>query len=466
MRILFVTSEIHPLIKTGGLADVSASLPAALQSLDIDIRILVPGYPRVLSGMKEAVECASLPSGQLVCGKMPDTDVPVFAIDHPELYWRSGNPYLNDQGVDWPDNASRFGLLSKTAALLASENSPVAWKPEIVHGNDWQSGLAPAFMHFSGSKAKSLMTVHNLAFQGNFSPDWVARLGLPAYAYAMHGVEFHGHFSFLKAGLYYCNTITTVSPSYALEIQTPEMGCGMDGLLRSRKNEVYGILNGIDLSEWNPEKDPYLNVNYDAASLDSKIGIKRELQLRLGLEQKDDAPLLGVVSRLTYQKGLDLVAACADWLVAQGAQIAVLGSGDREFEQNFLNLAKMHPGRCAASIGYDESLAHQVMAGSDIFLMPSRFEPCGLNQMYGMRYGTPPVVRKTGGLADSVRDGETGFVFERAEVEPLRNAISRAIGCYREKESFRKIQMNGMERNFDWQSSAKSYADLYKMLTA
>lgn len=466
MRILFVTSEIHPLVKTGGLADVSASLPAALQSLGMDIRILVPGYPGVLSGIMDAAECASLPDGKLVCGKMPDTDVPVFAIDHRPLYWREGNPYLNEQGFDWPDNVSRFGLLSKTAALLASKNSPLGWKPDIVHGNDWQCGLAPAFMHFSGSQAKSMMTVHNLAFQGNFSPDWVARLGLPSSAYAMHGVEFHGHFSFLKAGLYYSNTITTVSPTYAIEIQTPEMGCGMEGLLRSRSSDVYGILNGIDLAEWNPEKDAYLATNYDVRHLDAKIEVKRELQKSLGLEQKDDAPLLGVVSRLTYQKGLDLINVCADALFEQGAQLAILGSGDREFEQAFLRLAEHYPGKCAASIGYDEALAHRIMAGADIFLMPSRFEPCGLNQMYGMRYGTPPVVRKTGGLADSVTDNETGFVFEKAEGRAFHEAISRALAAYEDKASFRRIQRNGMEKHFDWESSAKSYVDLYESLLA
>ena len=463
MRILFVTSEIHPLVKTGGLADVSASLPSALQSLGMDIRVLVPGYPGVLSGMKEAHECESLPEGKLIRGKMPETNVPVYAIDHP-VFRREGNPYVNEQGFDWPDNAERFGLLSKTAAYLASLQSALEWKPQIVHGNDWQSGLAPAFMHFSGSNAKSMMTVHNLAFQGNFSRDWVGRLGLPPSSYSMHGVEFHGHFSFLKAGLYYSNTITTVSPSYAHEIQTREMGCGMEGLLHHRRRDVHGILNGIDLSEWSPERDIYLNVNYDASNLESKIEIKRELQQRLGLERRDDAPLLGIVSRLTYQKGLDLVHGCLDAIFMQGGQIAVLGSGEREYEHAFLRLAEKYPGKCSASIGYDESLAHNIMAGSDIFLMPSRFEPCGLNQMYGMRYGTPPVVRKTGGLADSVTDNETGFVFEKAEAGPFMEAISRAMNCYRDREKFRRVQRSGMEKDFAWEKSARSYIALYESL--
>lgn len=463
MRILFVTSEIHPLIKTGGLADVSASLPAALQALGMDIRILIPGYPGVLSGMKDACECASLPEGRLFSASMPDTGVPIFAIDHP-LYHREGNPYVDELGFDWPDNAARFGLLSKTAALLSSENSPIDWKPEIMHGNDWQSGLAPAFMHFSGSRVKSMMTIHNLAFQGNFSPEWVRKLGLPAFSYAMHGVEFHGHLSFLKAGLYYSNAITTVSPSYAVEIQTPEMGCGMEGLLRWRRHEVHGILNGIDLSEWSPESDTYLTVNYDASRLDAKTVIKRELQGLLGLEQRDDAPLLGIVSRLTYQKGLDLVNDCADALFEQGAQLVVLGAGESGMEQYFQKLAQEYPGKCASTIGYDEALAHKIMAGADIFLMPSRFEPCGLNQMYGMRYGTPPIVRKTGGLADSVTDGETGFVFEKADGNSLSSAVSRALACYRNPEAFRRIQQNGMRQDFDWRNSANSYLALYESM--
>ena len=464
MRILFVTSEIYPLVKTGGLADVSGALPAALKSLGADIRILVPGYPGILSRLNDTAECAILPEGRLLSASMPDTGVPVFVIEHRDYYWREGNPYLNGHGFDWPDNAARFGLLSKIAAHLASNHSPMEWKPDIVHCNDWQSGLAPAFMHFSETKAKSLMTIHNIAFQGNFSPDWVARLGLPGSSFTMHGVEFHGHLSFLKAGLHYSNAITTVSPSYAREIQTHEMGCGMEGLLSWRRNEVYGILNGIDLAEWNPASDHHLAANYDSAGLEAKIEVKRALQKRLGLEQNDHAPLLGVVSRLTYQKGLDLINGCAPGFFEQGAQLALLGSGDHEFEREFLRLAENHPGKCAVSIGYDEALAHQIMAGADIFLMPSRFEPCGLNQMYGMRYGTPPVVRKTGGLADSVEDDETGFVFESASVDALFDAIVRAISCYRDRAAFERIQKNGMSRDFGWGSSARAYLELYESL--
>ncbi len=464
MRILFVTSEIYPLIKTGGLADVSGALPAALASLGIDVKVLVPGYPAVLSRLDDVKVITHLPDALLLEGSMPNTRVPVIAIEHHDYFSREGNPYLDKSGCDWPDNAARFGHLSKIAARIASKDSPIGWMPDIVHCNDWQSGLAPAFMHFSGSKAKSVLTIHNIAFQGNFPPDWVERIGLPMSAYTMHGAEFHGHLSFLKAGLFYSNAITTVSPTYAMEIQTPEMGCGMEGLLSHRKHDVHGILNGIDPEEWNPGTDPYLPDHYDASRLEGKLGVKRALQARLGLEQNDGAPLFGIVSRLTYQKGLDLVHACAQGFVDQGAQLAVLGSGDHEFERAFLDLAKRCPGQCAASIGYDEALAHQIMAGSDIFLMPSRFEPCGLNQMYGMRYGTPPVVRKTGGLADSVTDNETGFMFEHTSADALYRTISRAIASYRDKTDFGRIMKNGMEQDFGWTNSAKSYVELYASL--
>ncbi len=465
MRILFVTSEIHPLIKTGGLADVSGSLPAALKALGADVRILVPGYPGVLRRLGNAEEIARLPEGRLLYSTMPDSGVPVMAIDHPPFFWREGNPYLDDRGSDWWDNPARFGLLSRTAAHLASSDSPIDWNPDIVHCNDWQSGLAPAFMKFRGSAAKTVMTIHNIAFQGNFSPEWVEKVGLPAESYTMHGAEFHGHFSFLKAGLFYSDAITTVSPSYAREIQTSAMGCGMEGLLFSRSRDVRGILNGIDLEEWNPAADRHLPAHYDASSLDAKLEVKRELQRSMGLDQEDHAPLFGVVSRLTYQKGLDLVAECAQGLFDQGAQLVVLGSGDHEFERIFLQLSESHPGRCSARIGFDEGLSHRIMAGADIFLMPSRFEPCGLNQMYGMHYGTPPVVRTTGGLADSVSDGATGFSFGAANSHELYLAANRALSAYRQGDSFRKIQQNGMESDFGWGKSAREYLDLYESLT-
>ena len=466
MRILFVTSEIYPLIKTGGLADVSGALPAALAPLGIDVKVLIPGYPAVLSRLEDVKTIAHLPDALLLEGLMPNTRVPVIAIEHHDYFSREGNPYLDKSGRDWPDNAVRFGHLSKIAARIASKDSPFDWMPDIVHCNDWQSGLAPAFMHFSGSKAKSILTIHNIAFQGNFTRDCIEKTGLPKSAFNMHGAEFYGHCSFLKGGLFYSNAITTVSPTYAMEIQTPEMGCGLDGLLAHRKKDVHGILNGIDPEEWNPDTDPHLSAHYDASRPDGKLAVKRALQQRLGLEQNDEAPLFGIVSRLTHQKGLDLVLACAPGFVDQGAQLAVLGSGDREFERAFLELAKRYPGQCATTIGYDEALAHQIMAGADIFLMPSRFEPCGLNQMYGMRYGTPPVVRKTGGLADSVIDGETGFMFEQPSADALSHAIDRSLASYRNKADFERIMKNGMNRDFGWTNSAKAYIELYESLLA
>lgn len=477
MKILFVTSEIHPLIKTGGLADVSAALPAALQALGQDVRVLIPGYNQVLDKLvnKRTVASFSVFPGQpevkLLSAKMPDTDVPVYVLDAPQYYCRVAGPYQYELGGDWPDNAMRFGMLSRVAALLGSIDSPVSWQADIVHCNDWQTGLAPAYLQLTPSvHAKTVMTIHNIAFQGNFDRDWLAPLDLPQSCFDMHGVEFHGYLSFLKAGLHYANRIVTVSPTYAHEIQTTEMGYGMQGLLTVRNGDVSGILNGIDVSEWNPATDPHLTARYDSSDLASKAAGKRALQLRLGLESNDNAPLLGVVSRLTYQKGLDMLLECLPKLLDGGAQLAVLGSGEVELEKRYQQLALRYPGRVSVTVRFDEALSHQVMAGADIFLMPSRFEPCGLNQMYGMRYGTPPLVRRTGGLADSVTDVSlpdgTGFVFDESNPAALYRTVAAAIDCYRgDKKTFQRIQLNGMRRDVGWSSSAQRYIDLYQAIS-
>jgi starch synthase len=477
MKILFVTSEIHPLIKTGGLADVSAALPAALQALGQDVRVLIPGYTQVLDKLvnKRAVASFSIFPGQpevkLLSAKMPDTDVPVYVLDAPQYYCRVAGPYQYELGGDWPDNAMRFGMLSRVAALLGSIDSPVSWQADIVHCNDWQTGLAPAYLQLTQSvHAKTVMTIHNIAFQGNFDRDWLAPLDLPQSCFDMHGVEFHGYLSFLKAGLHYANRIVTVSPTYAHEIQTTEMGYGMQGLLTVRNGDVSGILNGIDVSEWNPATDPHLTARYDSSDLAPKAAGKRALQQRLGLEINDNAPLLGVVSRLTYQKGLDMLLECLPKLLDGGAQLAVLGSGEVELERRYQQLALRYPGRVSVTVRFDEALSHQVMAGADIFLMPSRFEPCGLNQMYGMRYGTPPLVRRTGGLADSVTDASlpdgTGFVFDEPNPAVLYRTVVAAIDCYRgDKKTFQRIQLNGMRRDVGWGSSAQRYIDLYQTIS-
>lgn len=475
MKILFVTSEVYPLIKTGGLADVCGALPAALQALEQDVRLLIPGYTAVLDKLENKRTVASFsvfpgqPKIQLLSAKMPHSGVPVYVLDAPQYFCRVDGPYQYEHGGDWPDNAMRFGMLSKVAALLGSAASPVAWQADIVHCNDWQTGLAPAYLQMTPSKhAKTVMTVHNIAFQGSFDSDWLVPLDLPQSCFDMHGVEFHGHLSFLKAGLHYADRIVTVSPTYAHEIQTTEMGFGMQGLLTVRNGDVSGILNGIDEAEWNPATDKYLTAHYDINDLAPKAACKLALQQSLGLEANAKAPLFGVVSRLAYQKGLDLLLECLPKLLDGGAQLAVLGSGEHDLERRYQQLAQRYPGRVSVTVRFDEGLSHRIMAGADIFLMPSRFEPCGLNQMYGMHYGTPPVVRRTGGLADSVIDGSrpngTGFVFDEADSNALYQAVLRAIESYRNDKKFRRIQLNGMQRDVGWHSSAQRYLDLYRTI--
>lgn len=481
LRILFVTSEAFPLIKTGGLADVSGSLPAALRNLGEDVRILIPGYRAVLDKLRNPrllLELKWLPivgTVNLIVGEMPDTGVPVIAIASTHLYEREGGPYLDPKGREWLDNPLRFGILSRVAAILGGQNSPLTdWIPDIVHFNDWQGGLTPAFMRYSGAPcAKSVLGIHNLAFQGNCAAEWVEKLGLPPATFQIEGLEYFGQLSFLKAGVYYADSITTVSPTYAEEIQTEEFGFGMQGLLSSRSRDIHGILNGIDTNEWNPAADPHLPNTYDSEHLDQKKLVKQALQKNLGLSQNSDAPLLGVVSRLTDQKGLDLFLACAAPLLKQGCQIALLGGGDPVLEHGFLRLSLDHPDQVSVNIGYNEPLSHQIMAGADIFIMPSRFEPCGLNQMYGLRYGTPPVVRRTGGLADSVCDtnktslddgSATGFVFDTADGSSLLKCIQRAIDCFNDKPNWEKVQRNGMARDLGWDHSASAYRTIYRSL--
>lgn len=486
MRILFVSSEAYPLIKTGGLADVSGSLPAALRALGADVRLLIPGYSAVLAKLKNCRQVASIEqlpiigSVTLIMGEMPDTGVPVLAINCPSLYERSGGPYIDASGRDWEDNPLRFGTLSLVAALLSCSGSPLSdWLPDIVHCNDWQSGLTPAFMHYMGasrtemSRAKSVLGIHNLIFQGCYPAEWVSRLGLPADSYHMHGVEYYGQISFLKAGIYFADSITTVSPTYAREIQTDEYGFGMQGLLATRGHEIHGILNGIETNEWDPARDPHLAKLYDAEHLAGKKSVKKALQTQLGLATHATAPLLGVVSRLTNQKGLDMLLAIAEPLLQQGCQLAVLGSGEAELENGFKQLAQRYPLQVGVTIGYSEPLSHQIMAGADIFIMPSRFEPCGLNQMYGLRYGTPPVVTNTGGLADSVQDANadslrdgtaTGFVMQQPNQQQLLASVQRALDYYHEPKLWRKIQRNGMRRDLGWDKSARAYLDVYTSL--
>ena len=475
LSILFVTSEMAPWVKTGGLGDVSAALPAALHKAGHDVRVLIPNYPALQSAFPQARLAAQLPA--LAPGLPParllsaETDgLPLLLLDCPELYGHAGNPYLDDHGHDRQDNPIRFGLLSRIAALLGQAHSPIDWQANVVHVNDWQSAMAPVYLHFEGGSA-SVVTVHNIAFMGCFGHEYLASLGLPQHAWRFDGVEFHGQLSFLKAGLQFATRISTVSPTYAREVQDEHFGYGLAPLMRHRESALRGILNGIDTEIWNPSTDPELVSHYAANRLAAKRKNKSALQEEMGLEVADDVTLFGVISRLTHQKGLDLLLTIQDGMAALPMQLAVLGSGERDLEAGFSALAKRYPGKIAVKLGFDEALAHRIEAGADCFLMPSRFEPCGLNQMYSLRYGTPPIVRATGGLADTVVDvsEETlanmtanGFVLRDDTPHAMWLAMERVCRSRPDKRQWLRIQQNGMRRDFSWKQAAHDYISLYR----
>ncbi len=477
-NVLFVTPEVYPLIKVGGLGDISNALPGALRRVGLDVRLLIPGYPAVLELLElkpTRVVCELFEgtgSARLLTGVMPDHELPVLVVDAPYLFDRGGGPYHDEHGQVWGDNHLRFGALSKVASFLARANP--LFKPDLIHCNDWPTGLVPAYLRELAPRPRILMSIHNMAYQGVFPPDTVARLGLPADSFSVFGLEFNGMASFLKAGLFYADWLSTVSPTYAEEIQTSTFGYGMQGLLAERRDRLTGILNGIDVEEWNPGQDKFLFSTYSAGNLSGKAHNKRELRKKLGLSHTNPAqPLLGVVSRLTFQKGLDLLLPIIPQIIQEGAQFVVLGIGDEDIERPLQDLANKYPESFSFTLGYDEALAHRIEAGADMFLMPSRFEPSGLNQMYSMRYGTVPVVRRTGGLADSVVDtgpasldqgSATGFVFDDPHPEPLLNCIRRALLTYRDKKTWKQIQKNGMQQNFSWERSAEAYAALYNRI--
>ena len=479
LRVLFVASECAGLVKTGGLGDVVAALPKALGDLGVDVRLLLPGYPSVLGALPAARECAHLaPVAQLPAASLLEarlsSGVPAYVVDCAELYRRPGGPYQNAEGHEWPDNARRFALLGHAAARIAATDGPLAWKPAVLHAHDWQAALAPSYVALRGEpRVATVMTIHNLAFKGAFDAGWLAPLALPQSAWSMYGVEYHGQLSFLKAGLYYADAITTVSPTYAREICTAPLGMGLEGLLAGRSADLVGILNGIDVDEWNPRTDRSIAARYGPTSLWRKRRNKQALQEKFSLAPRDDLPLFGVVSRLTHQKGVDLVAEAADRIVALPAQLVVLGAGERTLEATIAAAARRHPGSIGVQIGFDEKLAHAIEAGADAFLMPSRFEPCGMNQMYSQRYGTPPIVHATGGLVDSVVDctpatladgTASGFVFTTLSAEGLLAAMSRCLASWRNAKEWRHLQRNGMARDFGWPASAAKYVRLYEWL--
>ena len=483
LRVLFITPEVYPLCKTGGLGDVSAALPAALRSMQTDARLLIPGYPQVLAGVKykskvaEFSELQQFPPTTLLSARLSlskSENIPVFVIDCPGLYRREGSPYMDTLGHDWPDNALRFGLLSKIGAILASDASPLAWRPHIAHCNDWQTGLTPAYLHFhQGKKAATLMTIHNLAFQGIFPPGSIIQLGLPPASFDINGVEYYGKMSFLKAGLYYADHITTVSPNYAKEIQTEPLGFGLQGLLAARHRNITGIINGIATNEWDPAIDPHLVKNYTSKKLSDKAANKSALQQQMRLAVDAEIPLFGAVCRITHQKGIDLLLQVAPRLVKIPAQLVIFGKGNAELEHQLTALAKTYPHAIAVRIDFNEPLTHLIEAGIDCFLMPSRFEPCGLNQMYSQRYGTPPLVHATGGLLDTVVDytpatladgSASGFLFHPMTVDSLLSTIKRAVTTYHKKRIWQRLQKNGMAKDFSWQASAAAYRELYSSL--
>ncbi len=472
LQVLAVASEFYPLVKTGGLADVSGALPAALDEEDVAVTTLLPGYPSVLAGLQSAQPVRTIPDlfggpAALLAGRTGGARL--LVIDAPHLYGRAGNPYVDAQGVDWPDNPQRFAALARVAADLA-RGLLMGWQPDLVHGHDWQAGLIPAYLRFTeGRTVPVVMTIHNLAFGGRFSAEILPSLGLPWTSYSVDGVEYYGGIGFLKAGVRLSERVTTVSPTYAREICTPAGGFGMDGLLRSRGGDLSGILNGIDTTVWNPGKDAALPQTFTRKTLEQRRANKAALCARFGL--KPDALLLGVVSRLTTQKGLDLLPASLPTLSRLGASIVILGAGQPELEQAIAAAAP--PGEMGLFLGYDENLAHLIYSGADALLIPSRFEPCGLTQLCAMRYGCLPVVTRVGGLADTVIDANeaalasevaTGFQMPVADTPSLDLVLERVAAVWRDPDTWRRMQRNAMKAEVGWGRSAARYAALYREL--
>ncbi|TRL39668.1 glycogen synthase GlgA [Rhizobium straminoryzae] len=475
MKVLSVASEIYPLIKTGGLADVAGALPLALSGRGVAMRTLIPGYPAVKAALGTTrhllhfEDLIGVPADVLEA-KVAGLDL--LVLDAPALFERASGPYLDTDGKDYSDNWRRFAALSRAGAEIAW-GALGDWQPDLVHVHDWQTGLVPAYLRYGERPAvPSVMTIHNIAFQGNFSAAVFPALGLPPHAFAMEGVEYYGQVGYLKAGVQTAWAVSTVSPSYAEEILTPEFGMGLEGLLNRRAFDLHGIVNGIDVDVWNPATDSLIATNYKLTDLRNRKANKRAVERHFGLVE-DDGPLFCVISRLTWQKGMDLVAAAADDIVAQGGKLAVLGSGDAELVAALQTAAARHPGRVAITVSYNEPLSHLMQAGSDAILIPSRFEPCGLTQLYGLRYGCVPVVSRTGGLNDTVIDANpaalaarsaTGVSFGPVTLDNLKRAIRRTIRLYGDPKIWTEIQKQGMTSDVSWDKSAALYADLYSSL--
>ena len=464
--ILYVTSEIADFIKAGGLGEVSSALPRALRQ-NYDVRVLIPGYRQVLDGAGLVEVVGELPGafGIPACklGRIDAKDgLAIYVLLCPELYDREGTPYGDARGVDWVDNDIRFARLGLAAADLAAGKGDPRWRPDLLHLNDWPSSLAPAYLAWRGQSVPSILTIHNLAYQGLFERERLPRLGIPENAFQMEGVEFYGKLSFLKAGIFYSSHITTVSSTYAQEITTPQSGCGLDGLLRVRAEQgrLDGILNGIDES-WDPSTDPYLASPFTPDDWKGKQANADHVRQSFGLAVSR-GPLFAVVSRLVHQKGVDLAIAAAQAIVAKGGQVVVTGRGEERFENALQKLAKQHPGEVGVRIGYEEAEARRMYAGSDFLLMPSRFEPCGLSQMYAQRFGSLPIAHKTGGLADTIEDGVTGFLFGEMSLYGFLDAIKRGLDTFSSHAKLEAMRKAAMSRPHGWEQAATKYKDVYR----
>ena len=478
MRVLQVAAEVFPLVKTGGLADVLGALPQALIGQGADVRLLLPGLPAIADAvLHQKIVCeigAAFGAARVTLrlGRMPYSHVPVYVLDAPYLYRREGSPYQDRAGHEWPDNVQRFALLGWVAAHLAAGELDADWVPQVLHAHDWHAAMACAYVAaHPPTRAATLFTVHNLAYQGLFPSGDFNLLGLPSRFMASTGLEFHGQLSFMKAGLKFARRVTTVSPTYAREIATPEFGFGLDGVVRGRGADVSGVLNGVDGAVWNPAADSSLAQRYSAQEPAGKARCKEALQRELGLQVQADVMLFGVVSRLTSQKGLDLMLAALPGLLKRGDQFVLQGAGEPVLEAAFLAVAKAHAAQVAVRIGYDEAFAHRVIAGADAIVVPSRFEPCGLTQLYGLRYGTLPVVRRVGGLADTVvdvsaeaiaTDRATGFVFDAATPGALDAVLQRSAAAFARKPLWHGLMQRAMAQDFSWNGAAAQYLALYK----
>ncbi|MEH3100884.1 glycogen synthase GlgA [Sphingomonas adhaesiva] len=475
ISVLSVASEAYPLVKTGGLADVVGALPAALAPHDVATTTLLPGYPAVLAALNRPravhrwADLLGTPA-RLLAGTL-DGAQPLLALDAPALFAREGGLYADALGRDWEDNWHRFAALSRAAADLAT-GAVKGRRFDVLHAHDWQAALAPAYLRYAGAPVRSVMTVHNIAFQGRCDAAIFDALGLPPEAWAIDGVEYYGGVGLLKGGLEAADAITTVSPTYAQEILEPAFGMGLEGLIAARRARVHGIVNGIDPAVWNPATDRALPARYTDRTLAKRVVNKRAVEAAFGLEE-GDAPIFCVISRLTWQKGMDVLAECLDALVAMGGRLAMLGSGDAALEHAFRLAADRYPGRVGVRIGYDEPLSHLLQGGSDAILIPSRFEPCGLTQLYGLAYGCVPVVARTGGLADTVIDANeaaldagvaTGVQFDGVTRETLTAAIARTVAIHRTPDRWTTLQRRGMRSDFSWAKSGERYARLYREL--